>query len=62
MLHINNGDPAKITRFKTYQADACPVCGLKYQLAEQKDILRAATTSGGNLVDLMIGSQPDNGD
>lgn len=53
-FYPNNGSSSKITDFESFQADTCPDCSLKYQLAEQRCILRAATASGGNLVDLMI--------
>jgi hypothetical protein len=62
LLHLNNGTPGKITKFKSYQADTCPGCGLKYQLSKQKDILRAATATGGNLIELMVDSSPDDGE
>jgi hypothetical protein len=41
-------------KFKAKQADVCATCGIMYQLADKTDILRAATASGGDMVEYFI--------
>jgi hypothetical protein len=38
-------------KFKAKQADVCATCGIMYQLVDKTDLLRAATASGGDLVE-----------
>ena len=41
-------------KFKANQALSCAICGVMYQLADNKDVFRAATASGGDLVEYFI--------
>ena len=41
-------------KFKAHQALSCAICGIMYQLASQTDILRAATASGGDMVEYFV--------
>ena len=41
-------------KFKAHQALDCAICGVMYQLASQTDILRAATASGGDMVEYFM--------
>jgi len=41
-------------KFKAHQALTCAICGIMYQLASQTDILRAATASGGDMVEYFV--------
>lgn len=41
-------------KFKAHQALSCAICGVMYQLASQTDILRAATASGGDMVEYFV--------
>jgi hypothetical protein len=52
-------------KFKAHQALSCAICGVMYQLADDKDIFRAAIMSGGDLVDYFVDEddrpEPGNG-
>ena len=56
------GHPTKLDRvdnplhgkFEAYQTLICPMCGVKYQLATKTDLLRAATSRGGDLLEYFI--------
>jgi hypothetical protein len=37
-----------------HQALNCVICGVMYQLASQTDILRAATASGGDMLEYFM--------
>ena len=41
-------------KFKVHQAQSCAICGVMYQLADNKDIFRAATMSGGDLIEYFV--------
>jgi hypothetical protein len=41
-------------KFKAHQALSCAICGVMYQLADNKDMFRAATMSGGYLLEYFI--------
>jgi len=41
-------------KFKAHQALSCAICGIMYQFASQIEILRAATASGGDMVDYFV--------
>jgi len=41
-------------KFKAHQALSCAICGIMYQLVDNKDIFRAATTSEGDLVEYIV--------
>jgi hypothetical protein len=38
-------------KFKAKQALSCGICGMKYQLVDNIELFRAATASGGDLVE-----------
>jgi hypothetical protein len=40
--------------FKARQALSCAICGVLYQLDDQTDTLRAATASGGDLLEYFL--------
>jgi hypothetical protein len=42
-----------------YQVLNCAVCGVMFQLAEQKDVLRAATASGGIMIEDFVDDEPE---
>jgi hypothetical protein len=44
-------------KFKGKQAEVCATCGIRYQLVDETDLLRAATASGGDLVEYFIGEE-----
>ena len=52
-------------KFKAHQSLSCTICGVMYQLADNKDIFRAATASGGDLVEYFVDEddspEPGNG-
>ena len=52
-LEINT-EAVKLAEYYVFEAAVCPGCGLKYQYVRQVDLLRAATASGGNLIDLLM--------
>ena len=41
-------------KFKAKQADVCAVCGVMYQYADKTALLRAATASGGDMIEYFI--------
>jgi hypothetical protein len=41
-------------KFKAKQADVCAICGIIYQLVDKTDLLRAATASGGDMIEYFI--------
>ena len=41
-------------KLKAHQALVCPICGIMYQLAGRTELLRAATASGGDLIDYYV--------
>ena len=47
-------DNPDVARFKAFQALNCVTCGVTFQRATKKDILRAATLSGWDLLDMEI--------
>ncbi|KAA3644147.1 MAG: hypothetical protein DWQ07_18730 [Chloroflexi bacterium] len=51
-------DNPNAARFKASQALDCPICGVHFQFADRKEILRAATLAGGDLLDMMMGDDP----
>ena len=58
----SGGTPTRLDRvdnlmsgkFKARQTLNCPICGVIYQRAEHRDLMRAATSSGGDLLDYLI--------
>ena len=52
---LDRDDNYELAIFKTQKALNCDSCGAVYQLAERTDILRAATASGGDMVDYFVG-------
>jgi hypothetical protein len=50
-------------KFKARQTLSCAICGVMYQLADQKDILRAATASDGDMIEYFLDEDdlPDEG-
>ena len=47
---LERADNPMSGKFKAHQTLSCAICGVMYQLADQKDILRAATASGGDML------------
>jgi len=43
-----------LTNLIKRQILSCPICGAIYQLCNNKDIFRAATASGGDLVECFV--------
>jgi hypothetical protein len=42
-------------KFTAHHALLCAICGVMYQLVDKKDILRAATASGGGFARVLLG-------
>jgi len=53
--HLVRSDNYELTIFKAHKALNCATCGVIYQLADRTDILRAATASGGDMVEYFVG-------
>ncbi len=51
---INHANIIMRRKFKAKQALSFGVCGLRYQLVENTEIFRAATASGGDLVEYFV--------
>jgi hypothetical protein len=51
---LDRVDNALAGKYKAHQALNCPICGVMFQLAEQKDVLRAATASGGDRIEYFV--------
>jgi hypothetical protein len=62
---LDHADNILRGKFKAKQALSCGVCGLRYQLADNTELFRAATASGGDLVEYFMGEddylEPGNG-
>jgi hypothetical protein len=43
-----------VGNFKANQALSCAICGVKYQPADNTEIFRAATASGGDLAKYFV--------
>ena len=41
-------------KFKAKQALSCAICGVMYQLADNTDLFRSSTASGGDLVEYFV--------
>ena len=52
--HHERADNLLSGKFKAHQALSCAIWGVMYQLADNKDIFRAATASGGDLLDYFV--------
>ena len=48
-------------KYQAYQALSWPICGVMLQLATKTDLLRAATASGGDLVEYYISEDEEVG-
>ena len=46
-------------KFEAHQALSCTICGVMFQLADKTDLLRAATASGGDMVEYYIDDQQE---
>ena len=46
-------------KFKARQTLTCAICGVIYQRAEQTDLMRAATASGGDILDYFMDDVSD---
>jgi predicted RNA-binding Zn-ribbon protein involved in translation (DUF1610 family) len=46
-------------KFKAKQAEVCATCGVMYQLVDKTDLLRAATASGGDMMEYYIVDEDD---
>lgn len=51
---LERADNPMFGKFKAKQALSCAICGVMYQLADNTKIFRAATVSGGDLVEYFI--------
>jgi transposase-like protein len=47
-------DNALSGKYQAHQSQQCSICGVMFQLATKTDLLRAATASGGDLVEYFI--------
>lgn len=56
---LDRVDNALAGKDKAHQALNCAVCGVMFQLAERKDVLRAATASGGDMVEYYVDEEPE---
>jgi len=45
---------AMIGKYQARQSLQCPICGVVFQLATRTDLLRAATASGGDILDYFV--------
>jgi hypothetical protein len=52
---LDHPDNYELTMYKAHKALECANCGAIYQLADRTDILRAATASGGDMVEYLVG-------
>jgi hypothetical protein len=52
--HIERVDNPMSGKFKAHQALSCTICCVMYQLCDNKDIIRAAKASGGDLMEYFI--------
>jgi hypothetical protein len=41
-------------KYQAHQILGCSICGIMYQLAMQVDVLRAATASGGDMLEYFV--------
>jgi hypothetical protein len=51
---LDRADNPLSGKYQAHQAIACPICGVMFQLATKRDLLRAATASGGDMVEYYI--------
>jgi hypothetical protein len=51
---LGRADNPMSGKYQAHQALTCPICGVMFQLAGKTEILRAATASGGDLVEYYI--------
>jgi hypothetical protein len=51
---LDRADNALSGKYQAHQALSCTICGVMFQHATQTDVLRAATASGGDLVEYFI--------
>jgi len=51
---LERADNPMSGKFKAHQALSCAICGIMYQFASQIEIFRAATASGGDMVDYFV--------
>jgi hypothetical protein len=59
---LSCGTPTRLDRmdnpmsgkFKVKQVSSCAICGVRYQLADNTELFRAATASGGDLVEYFV--------
>ena len=57
---LDRTDNALSGKYQAYQSLSCPFCGMMFQLAKKTDLLRAATASGGDLVEYFVEDNTDN--
>jgi hypothetical protein len=57
---LDRTDNALSGKYQAYQALSCPFCGTMFQLVTKADLLRAATASGGDLVEYFVDENKDN--
>ena len=53
-IRLDRIDKARSGKYQAYQSQQCSICGVTIQLAMKADLLRAATASGGDLVEYFI--------
>jgi len=51
---LDRVENAFIGKYQARQTLSCSICGVMYQFASKTDLLRAATVSGGDLVEYFI--------
>jgi hypothetical protein len=51
---LDRVENAFIGKYQAHQTLSCSICVVIYQLASKTDLLRAATASGGDLVEYFI--------
>jgi hypothetical protein len=70
LYYPSYGTPTRLDRidnslsgkYQAIQSQQCSICGVMFQLATKTDLLRAATASGGDLVEYFVedGDEVDN--
>ena len=58
-IWLDRADNPMSGKFKAKQALSCAICGVMYQLADNTEIFRAATASGGDLVEYILWMRND---
>jgi len=56
---LDHADNLLRGKFKAKQALSCGVCGVKFQPIDNTELFRAATASGGDLVEYFVDEETD---